>query len=516
MAERETGRNVLCRLREGVAFLCAVLMLCVLPLIVHDAFFDINRIKVRVVLYGVPPLFAVMLLLHCLSRKFGAIFRRRSLAMDIALLLFLAACVIACARTGFESAVLTGSEGRYCGLLFLLCCGAAYSVISTGRAASQMLILPASLCGALCALLGVINAFGIDPFGFYAQIKKTQIAYFVSTIGNVDFFGAYLAMIFPLAAAHAVFSRGGKAVIYALLAMGMALGICASRSDTAYFAMHLSLMMLVALAGDDSRCMVRALLLWATAWVLLPVMQIALMRGAFEIYISGALLLLCRAHVPQCMAVALLAAAVFFRHKGVAPGRRRLMRTGLFLVVLALCIALMLVVYFTWINADAEIGQSSAFLRFDDAWGTRRGFVYRRTLYAYRDFSPEDKLFGRGVDITERILSPYFDDEKMLAYGVFNDAHNQPLQYLITTGLFGALSLLAFHALSLRALMRSSGKDAVLCGGVCALCGYSLIGMLSVAQPILMATYFSIAALAASRLNDTRTEGEHHEPCTAD
>ena len=64
-------------LPEGMAFLCAVLMLVALPLIFHDAFFDINRIKVRVVITLAPPLAMLYLLTGalrggCLRRCGGA------------------------------------------------------------------------------------------------------------------------------------------------------------------------------------------------------------------------------------------------------------------------------------------------------------------------------------------------------------------------------------------------------------------------------------------------------------
>ena len=52
---------------EGIAFLCAVVMLVALPLVFHDAFFDINRFKVRVVITAAMPL-AMLFVLSCVIR----------------------------------------------------------------------------------------------------------------------------------------------------------------------------------------------------------------------------------------------------------------------------------------------------------------------------------------------------------------------------------------------------------------------------------------------------------------
>ena len=43
------------------------------------------------------------------------------------------------------------------------------------------------LCAAICAGLGILNAAGIDPLGFYQNINRKLKITFFSTIGNADF-----------------------------------------------------------------------------------------------------------------------------------------------------------------------------------------------------------------------------------------------------------------------------------------------------------------------------------------
>ena len=102
----------------------------------------------------------------------------------------------------------------------------------------------------------------------------------------------------------------------------------------------------------------------------------------------------------------------------------------------------------------------------------------------------------------------------MLAQGTFNDAHCQPLQLLLTTGLLGALSFLLLYASMLRAILRRAAGDALLTGVFASLTGYGVILLLQVTQPILIATYLSLCALALSRIHTTK-EGTDHEPRTA-
>jgi len=49
-------------------------------------------------------------------------------------------------------------------------------------------------------------------------------------------------------------------------------------------------------------------------------------------------------------------------------------------------------------------------------------------------------------------------------------------------------------------LFRRAGDDPLLCGALAALCGYLVTMLFNVTQPILISTYFSVAALAVARV----------------
>ena len=196
-----------------------------------------------------------------------------------------------------------------------------------------------------------------------------------------------------------------------------------------------------------------------------------------------------------------------------APGRR--LSVAIVAVMLIAVITLIgAILWFSCVDTESELGAAAALLRFNDDWGSRRGFVYVRSLRAYADYGIADKLFGRGVDLTRRILEPYNDNAKVLAQGTFNDAHCQPLQLLLTTGLLGALAFLAFYVLMLRTILHHAGEDALLTGVLASLAGYGMIMLLQVTQPILISTYLSLCALAISRIHHQK-EGINLEPRTA-
>ena len=500
----------------AVAWLCAALMLCVLPLLFRNGFFDINRVKVSAVCHGVPLLliaFAGALVLRPKGERLrGVTSIPRAPVACLAVLLL--ACVIASARSGFDVAALTGSEGRYCGLAFWLACGGAFAIVASGAFRLSHIDAMAIVCAGAVAALGIANALGLDPLRFYPGISEKQKSVFLSTIGNADFFGAYLAMLFPLAGAHFVKrARDGWACLP--LALLMACGIVASRTDSSFLALHLGCAALLACSWNSLSDMCRALALWGGCFFALPAMRPAL--DAADRMVYGLLRMLCDTGLSLLFGTLCLCGAgvccILFRRSRRAPGR--VLSIAIMACIAAAALLLVCsIVYFSCVDTQSELGAASTLLRFDDDWGSRRGFVYTRSLRAYANYGVADKLFGRGVDLTKRILAPYNDNPRVLALGTFNDAHCQPLQMLLTTGLLGALSFLAFYACMLREALRHQSGDALLTGVAASLAGYGVVMLLQVTQPILIATFLSLCALALSRINHVK-EGLAHEPRTA-
>ena len=261
--------------------------------------------------------------------------------------------------------------------------------------------------------------------------------------------------------------------------------------------------------------MCRALALWGGCFFALPAMRPAL--DAADRMVYGLLRMLCDTGLSLLLGTLCLCGAgvccILFRHSRRAPGR--VLPIAIMACIVAVALLLVCaIIYFSCVDTQSELGAASTLLRFDDDWGSRRGFVYTRSLRAYADYGVADKLFGRGVDLTKRILAPYNDNPRVLALGTFNDAHCQPLQMLLTTGLLGALSFLAFYACMLREALRHQSGDALLTGVAASLAGYGVVMLLQVTQPILIATFLSLCALALSCINHVK-EGLAQEPRTA-
>lgn len=491
-------------------------MLCVVPLLFRDAFFDINRIKVTAVCCAIP----VFVLLLSAARLMDA---RRSKRSDektvcvpfgscrLFMLLLMGACVLSCALAGFDRTVLDGSEGRYCGLIFMLCCGAAFFIISSCRS-SLFVAAAACVCAALIALLGVLNAMGIDPLGFYVRIRKGSEHVYLSTIGHFDFFGTYLVMLLPVSGAFWLFVDQ-KAYRYSglICASAIMLGAAFSRTDSAFLGVNMACFMLLALSGNRLKRIAGALWLWSIAYISVSSVYPLIVYSPYYRNLYGLPQMLCETGISQSIALVMAAAAVvcsLLEKKGIAPPGRKHWLVGLlavFFVFAALAVAVFF--YFSIMDTQTDLGAAESFLRFSDTWGSYRGFAYTRSIRAFCDFSWIQKLFGAGMERTLRVLTPYFDNPDMLVTGVFNDPHCQLLQMLLTCGLLGMAAFTAIYLSALAVFFRHTGEDPLLCGVLASLWSYSVVMLINVTQPILILTYFSIMALGISRLNMLKKAG---------
>lgn len=488
------------RIHRITGTFCTVFMLIVLPLLFHDAFFDINRFKVLALCCAA-----------CISGivcVFTADFKKQIDSLKHAptgwLLLLLCACVISSARTGFDPATLTGREGRYAGLWFLLACVVSFLIIASTSLPKRRFIQAGVFTASFIALLGVLNAFGLDPLQFYRRIQRGQESAFLSTIGNINFFGAYLVLFLPYSISsflHASRTKGRGSDLFVSLIL--TLGILVSRTDSAFLGMQMVFLCLFAYSGDSLEALSRVSLLWGGSYLLLPPIGYLLVQSRFNAEMTGLLGILSKTGLAYILALCLFAYGFLCIHRVKnrkrAPGKTITRLVAIIVVTLCSLILLTGIILFTFILPDAEIGSLASFLRFNDYWGSYRGFVYARSIRAFSAFSATDKLFGQGVDLARRILTPYFDHPEILLGGVFNDAHCQILQLLITCGLCGAGAFLGFYLSMLNTVAKQSPKEPLSTAHIAMLAGYLPIMLLNVFQPILIAEFLSLSALALAQ-----------------
>ena len=177
-------------------------------------------------------------------------------------------------------------------------------------------------------------------------------------------------------------------------------------------------------------------------------------------------------------------------------------------VIFALCVAgiIFAVYYFSVIDTKTNLGFLKSFLRFNDSWGTHRGYMWIRSFWIFGDFSIYNKLFGSGPDTFATVFEPYF--EGLMHYGdsYTNCAHNEYINYLITTGIFGLASYLTIIFGALKGAIKSAAKNPIAIAFSASVISYAAQAVVNLAQPITTPLFIIFVALCEAVARQNKAE----------
>lgn len=539
------------------------------PLIFDDFFFNINRFKFGVFTVSAYAGLIVFLLLCAARRRALTGEPRQPFSLSAADWGMGAFAVLAAVSTLLSDdaySALTGDEGRLCGLVLVLALVSMHVIVSRARSAEVWAAGGLLISGSLCALLGILNFFKIDPFGFYPRLNQKSIDGFLSTIGNVDFFSAFLCLLLP--ATVAAFMRAGLWVRrLSILPMLLGAGaVIAARADGALIALAAAALTALCLGAVPIPAPVRA------PCAAEPVSnEVPSDEGASSRFVARARAFLCaalhrrdadgerrlhpqrEARARMCLALACLAAGLFLvgaatqlwpdatlslknhtcarlaahpllfaalsllltaaaygllhtrRERPAFPAPRTFLLTLLACAVVALAAAVALLLFYTYVDTDTKLTGIWKLFRFCDKWGTNRGGVWVRCMKLYAESDWRVKLFGFGPDLLKKPLADAYGAE-IAAYCnlSFNNAHNEYIQYLLTHGALGLAAYLTFAVGACISLLRRARKSAA---AACLLAGalaYLLHAVVNVNQPITTPLLFLfLSASVSAPTNDT-------------
>ena len=158
---KPTVETWLCR---GYLFL----MLALLPLAVHNGFFDITETKT--ICFTVPTVVFVLARLGFTLYRENGLPRRRLAGAEWAALVLCLICFIASAAGGDFAGSFLGERGRYQGLGMMWLYAALYFAFSGVRMRSGDVLVPLGLGLFLSGALTVCNHLGYDVLGFCSQL----------------------------------------------------------------------------------------------------------------------------------------------------------------------------------------------------------------------------------------------------------------------------------------------------------------------------------------------------------
>ena len=140
----------------------------------------------------------------------------------------------------------------------------------------------------------------------------------------------------------------------------------------------------------------------------------------------------------------------------------------------------------------------SKYVVFNDAWGTNRGYAWIRSMEVFKEFfTTKDKIFGYGPETFRVLMENYYLGE--LGNVIFDNAHNEYLHYLITIGLFGMLSYMAWLGTSIFWMARNLKDRPEVAACLFALAAYAVQATVNLNLPVAMPVTVQLLAMGVSR-----------------
>ncbi len=422
---------------------------------------------------------------------------------DIGMLAFLVVCALSALFSAYGMEAVTGESSRNSGLLLMGVYVLCFMLISRYYKWTSLPYDLFIIAGCIVALIAVLNEFYVDPLGVYTNMKESQQDTFISTIGNKNLLSCFLCVVLPVAVVFLVNAKDAALTVFYSIASGITfMGLLVASSDSGYFGIAVFFALLLIYACGTARRMFRyclSLFSIAVSCKVLRLISYIFQDNMKEIdTIPEELIFNNKVYILIAFAAVVTVAMYLLSRKfGDTHSPKGVRIAAIVLVSLCALAVIVPFVYFSLIDTETDLGSLEKYLRLNDKWGTHRGYAWIRGVKLWLTNGVKNFLIGCGPDTFGQIMKEYYYDDMIERHGsVFDSAHNEYLNYLVTTGLFGlAAYLTAIISVIVRGLKRF--KDNVpMQVALFVIITYCAQAMFNLAQPITTPYLFVFLGIA--------------------
>ena len=380
-------------------------------------------------------------------------------ATDILMLCYIGFAVISTLLSDHKEEAFLGTGGRNNGLLLLLMYTLMYFIITRNFVQKNYVFIIYLVTSSAVALLTVLNFFYIDPLGMLEGYDEATVADFGSTLGNKNIIAAFMCLFLPVAVMLFVFIESKAVRITAGIAIVFAYtGLLCADSTSDILGLMVILPVMAIFSARSFEHLKRYLLSLTILFVSGKLLWLfALLIGdhnkGFE-FMQEFLIYHPVMFVPLVLCgIGFLLMAYFDRVSEPRYPAKAVQITLISLFSIGIIALIWLFIYFSFIDTKTDIGKFEKLLRFDDYWGTHRGFMWRVSFEEFAKYNPLRILFGSGPDTAYYVLEPHFTElSDRFGDSSTDCAHNEYINYLLTQG---ALGLAAYLGVMITATVRA-------------------------------------------------------------
>ena len=426
---------------------------------------------------------------------------------DGAFISFVVVCLISAILSEYGEEAFTGSGGRDSGFYLMAMYFLCYLLVSRYFRYREAVFAAFAIMSSIVCFIALLHEFWIDPFAIIVDIKEEQQKDFITTIGNINMFSGFACVSLPVCVALAVIAKDKITTAFYCLTAGLnIIGLVVANSLSGYFGFVAFMAILfVYCCGSAHRIFKFLLTCTAMAASIKLIRLLAyichdnfknledisyfLVYDNRVFYIIGGLALLT------------VLAYLLDRKFGDNHSPKAIQILAGLLVGLAAAAVLGVFIYFSFIDQETDLGKFSKILRLNDQWGTHRGYAWIRGFELFHTKGWKNILVGSGPDTFGQVIKAVYRQDMLDRHGsVFDTAHNEFLNYLVTTGILGFASyILLILAVLFRAIRRCK-FDSTMIIVILSIVGYASQSIFNLATPIITPFIFLFLALAEAMI----------------
>lgn len=491
---------------EKAASAGVLVLLMIFPLIMTDGYFNITVTRFLFFAIASPLFFLLCMVLKSEESDEARKSIKQRLSgfsySDFSFAAFVLISAVSCVFSEHPAEALSGNAGRRMGLIMIVAMFLAYLFISGFYRIREFEFIVFGAVGAFMAVFGMFQFIGFDLLWLHSQLAQQDTYRFLSFMGNINIYSSFMCIVLPLSAYMFCFAeKKVKSVFWLVVTALSFIGLLNSISDSAFLGLAATFVVLGIMTAVSKRAFQRFFAVIIT------------------ILISGGLFDIIRKTVvdpsrpwsalnelitnPWVIAAGTVASAIFIiilnflniSQKGFSV-IRKVIAAG---AVIAAAALIFLMVWFTAFDKTSELNGFLKYLRFTDDWGNGRGFAWKKLMGIFSELPFYQKLIGIGPDTVAYVMVEGFSAEMQEKFGFyFDNAHNDLIQYLVTTGVFGVVSYLLLVFTAVRSCLKSTND--ITRAMLLPIAAFFVQSLVNITQPLTTPFFFMFIAFSQCKV----------------